>query len=73
MARSVLSLRCMPPSLLTEIAARILIVAVDLGWTPPAWRSEAVPEPFSDVEAPLNRVAQAIDTQRTLSTPRDSQ
>ena len=66
LARGVLSLSCMPPNVLTEISYRILLAAVDLGWTPPAWRSDARPEPFTEAEPPLSRIGHAIETQRTL-------
>ncbi len=66
MARGVLSLSSMPPHVLTEIAYRILVAAVDLGWTPPAWRSDARSEPFTEAETPLNRITHAIETQQAL-------
>lgn len=58
----------MPPNALTVLAYRILVAAVDLGWTPPAWRSASRPEPFTEAETPLARIAQAIETQRTLQS-----
>ncbi|RMH40495.1 MAG: hypothetical protein D6689_13685 [Deltaproteobacteria bacterium] len=56
-----------------DAAYRLLVAAVDLGWTPPAWRSGPHEPPFEAARRPADwvaLVARTIATQRALGAER---
>jgi hypothetical protein len=57
----------MVPNVVTEVAYRAILAAIDLGWTPPAWRSAGPAfAPPADAANWLRTVARAIQTQRQV-------